>query len=406
MPMEEKTKQTIAIIGSGPSALILAAFLERKGNEITIYEKNFALGRKFLVAGDGGFNLTHSEEIEQFVTRYTPSDFLDTSLRAFSNTHLRSWLKEIGIDTYVGTSKRVFPVKGVKPIDVLNSILKLLKDNNVQLKTQHKWIGWNENNELLFLHNKQEHIIRANVVIFALGGASWSKTGSDGTWTALFEEKGIKIVPFQPSNCAFEIEWNKDFLKKSEGQILKNISIYCNDKQKTGEIVITKFGLEGGAVYALSPQIRAQLNQQRKATIFIDLKPVFSAEEVKERLSGKGSRSYSKWLEDELNLTAVQIALLKTVLTKEEYTDINILSEKIKKLPLLITSMAPLDEAISSVGGIALDEVGRDFQLKQMPGNYVLGEMLDWDAPTGGYLLQGCFSMGHYLAEYLNNKKK
>lgn len=402
MPMPEIPKRTIAIIGSGPSALMLAAFLEGKDNEITIYEKNYAPGRKFLVAGDGGFNLTHSEDMEQFVSRYTPPDFLEKSLRSFTNNDLCNWLKKIGIETYTGSSKRIFPVKGIKPIDVLNTFLKELKQNGIQLKTQHKWIGWNENNELLFLHNKQELSVSANIIVFALGGASWSKTGSDGKWTDLFEEKGIKIIPFQASNCAYGIRWDKDLLKLAEGKILKNISVRCGDKEKAGEIVITKFGLEGGAVYSLSPEIREQLNKKKKAIIYIDLKPILSLDEIRNRLKGRRNRSYSKWLEEELNLTDVQISLLKAVLSKEEYTNEKILPGRIKNLPLQINESAPIDEAISTVGGIALGEVDENFQLKQLPGNYVIGEMLDWDAPTGGYLLQGCFSMGHYLAEKLN----
>jgi uncharacterized flavoprotein (TIGR03862 family) len=401
MPMQNKPKQTLAIIGSGPSAMMLAASLNPDDWEVTIYEKNFAPGRKFLVAGDGGFNLTHSEEITQFITKYTPSGFLKKCLLSFTNTDLINWLKKTGIDTYVGSSKRIFPVKGTKPIDVLNAFLKELKSKNVQLKTQYKWIGWNENNELLFSHNKEEHIVSANKVVFALGGASWSKTGSDGMWTSLFEAKGINIAPFQSSNCAYQVKWNKDFLKIAEGKILKNISLSCEDKQKEGEVVITKFGLEGGAVYALSPQIRKQLNQHKDATVFIDLKSVFSPEEIQSRLSGKGNRSFSKLLEEELNFTDVQIALLKAILSKEEYTNISVLADRIKKLPLQIAGMASLNDAISTVGGIALDEVDEDFQVKQLPGSYVIGEMLDWDAPTGGYLLQGCFSMGHYLAEVL-----
>jgi uncharacterized flavoprotein (TIGR03862 family) len=406
MPMTANKRRSISIIGSGPAALSLAVFLNENNFDVTIYEKNFAPGRKFLVAGDGGFNLSHSEDIGKFITRYTPSDFLEASLLGFTNADLCNWLKEIGIQTYVGTSKRIFPVKGIKPIDVLNMILKQLKNKNVQLKTQYKWMGWNENNDLLFMHNKQELIIRSDLVVFALGGGSWAKTGSDGAWTGLFEEKGINIIPFQPSNCAYEIKWSKDFLKSSEGKILKNIAVYCSEKEKTGELVITKFGLEGGAIYALSPQIREQLNKNKTAAIYIDLKPGYSLEEIKNKLKGKGNRSYSKWLEEQLNLSDVQIALLKTILPKDEYTDLNTLAERIKHLPLKITGMAPLDEAISSVGGISLEEIDNNFQLKQLKGNFVIGEMLDWDAPTGGYLLQACFSMGHYLAEFLNQKKR
>ncbi|MBI4947698.1 MAG: TIGR03862 family flavoprotein [Bacteroidetes bacterium] len=396
-------KKSIAIIGSGPSALLLAAMLDEKKFNITIYERNAAPARKFLVAGDGGLNLTHSEELETFITRYTPSSFLEKSIRAFTNTDLRNWFKSIGIETYIGTSKRIFPIQGIKPIDVLNAILNELKNKNVQLKTNHIWKGWNSNNELLLIHNEEELFVKADVVVFALGGASWSKTGSDGSWKDFFEKKDIKTLPFQASNCAAEIKWNEPFLANAEGEWLKNISISCGEKEKKGEIVITKFGIEGSAVYALSPQIRKELNENKPAKILLDLKPIFTLEEIKNKLANKGNRSYTKLLQDGLNLSDVQIALLKTILTKEKFIDIDILAEKIKQLPLQITAMAPIDEAISTVGGVSLNEVNEHFQLKKLPHHYTIGEMLDWDAPTGGYLLQGCFSMGWYLAEKLNS---
>ncbi|MBI2270527.1 MAG: TIGR03862 family flavoprotein [Bacteroidetes bacterium] len=396
-------KKTIAIIGSGPSALLLAATLDQNLFDITIYERKAAPARKFLVAGDGGFNLTHSEEREQFISRYTPKIFLADSIRSFTNTDLRNWLKDIGIDTYVGTSKRVFPVKGIKPIDVLNAILNELKKKHVTLLTEYTWKGWNSNNELIFEHDKKEHFIKAGIVVFALGGASWSITGSDGSWTNLFEQKRITIVPFQPSNCAYKIEWDKKFRDQAEGSSLKNITITCDNVIKKGELVITQFGLEGGAIYGLSPQIRKQLNENNTAVVFIDLKPDFTKNEIKNKLRSKGNRSYTKQLKDELNLNDVQIALLKTILTKEEFVNPLILADKIKHLPLKVAAMAPIDEAISTVGGISPEEVDEYFQLKKLPSHFCIGEMLDWDAPTGGYLLQACFSMGNYLGKYLNS---
>lgn len=396
-------KKTIAIIGSGPSSLLLAATLDQNLYEITIYERKSAPARKFLVAGDGGFNLTHSENPEQFISCYTPKTFLADSFRSFTNTDLRYWLKSIGIDTYVGTSKRVFPVKGIKPIDVLNAISGELKKKQVGLLTEYTWKGWNNTNELIFEHGEKDHYIKPDIVVFALGGASWSVTGSDGNWANLFEQKGITIVPFQPSNCTYKIEWDKKFTDQAEGSSLKNIVINCGDAEKKGELVITKFGLEGGAIYALSPQIRKQLNENKTAVVFIDLKPGFTTGEIKNKLRIKGNRSYTKQLKDELNLNNVQIALLKTILTKEEFVDPLILAYKIKHLPLKVTGMAPIDEAISTVGGISLEEVDEQFQLKKIPNHFCIGEMLDWDAPTGGYLLQACFSMGKYLGKYLNS---
>jgi uncharacterized flavoprotein (TIGR03862 family) len=399
-------KKSIVILGSGPSALMLAATLKEEIYNVTIYEQNFAPGRKFLVAGDGGFNLTHSEDIEQFINRYTPVQFLEKSLRFFTNIDLCGWLKKIKIDTYVGSSKRIFPVKGIKPIEVLKAVLNELKRKNVQLKTQHTWKGWNEKGELLITHNEENLVVKADIVVFALGGASWSKTGSDGQWVELFENKNIDIIPFQPSNCAYEINWETKFIEAMEGQSLKNISVSCMDKEKKGEVVITKTGLEGGAVYALSPEIRKQQNENKTASVFIDLKPSFTLSDIQNKLSVKGNKSYTKLLIDELNISDTQLALLKTVLTKEEFVSREQLAYKIKKLPLTITGMTSIDEAISTVGGISLNEVDDTFQLNKMPNHYVIGEMLDWDAPTGGYLLQACFSMGFYLGEKLNRKMK
>ena len=397
-------KKSIAIIGSGPAALMLAATLNETLFDVTIYEKNFAPARKFLVAGDGGFNLTHSEDVEQFITRYTPKVFLEKSIRSFTNNDLCNWLKQISIETYVGSSKRVFPEKGIKPIDVLNAILNKLKNKNIQLKTKHEWKGWNDKNELIINHNNENTFVKADMVVFALGGASWAKTGSDGGWLNLFEKKSIEIIPFEASNCAHQINWDKRFLKQAEGKSIKNISITCAGIERKGEVVITKFGIEGGAVYGLSSQIREKLKENQTATVFIDLKPTFSIEAIKSKLAAKENKTLTAILKEDLNLSVVQTALLKSNLSKEEFLNIETLAEKIKKLPLLITAVAPIDEAISTAGGISLQEVDEFFQLKTLPTYYTIGEMLNWDAPTGGYLLQACFSMGYYLAQQLNTK--
>ncbi len=397
-------KKTIAIIGGGASALILASQLDTTKFGVTIYERNNAVGRKLLVAGDGGFNLTHSEELELFISRYSSSPFLEKSIRSFSNTDLINWLKAIGIETYIGTSKRIFPVKGLKPIDVLNSILDVVKQKNVVIKTQHEWKGWNSNDELIFGNNSETINSKADITVFAMGGGSWKVTGSDGSWLRYFEEKGIKTIPFQPSNCAVKINWKKEFIERAEGKALKNISVKSGDKERNGEVVITRFGLEGGAIYAMIGEIRKQLNKET-ASIVIDLKPLLTVAEIKNKITNRGNKSLTKQLEDSVNLNEIQISLLKSVLTKNEFISIELLSNKIKNLPLTIVALAPIDEAISTGGGLPLPEVDEKFQLKKLPNNYCIGEMLDWDAPTGGYLLQACFSMGYYLAKHLNEVK-
>ncbi len=383
-------KTSIAIVGGGSAALMLAAQLDGTKFDVTIYESNSAVGRKFLVAGDGGFNLTHSEELEKFISRYTPSEFFKNIITSFSNNDLRDWLKKIGIETFVGSSKRVFPVEGIKPIDVLNAILSELKRKNVFIRTDHRWKGFDDPE------------VKANTTVFALGGSSWKVTGSDGAWTKHFSENGIDIIPFQASNCAYEVKWKDEFISMAEGRSLKNISVKCDAKERKGELVITKFGLEGGAIYALSPEIRKHLNKEGFAKVYLDLKPSLTVEQIKDKFRARGNRTIKKLLIDRLNFDDTQIDLLKTQLSKEEFTNLEELAKRIKQLPIVLTSAAPIDDAISTVGGIALSEVDEHFQLKKLPNKYCIGEMLDWDAPTGGYLLQGCFSMGYCLAQHLN----
>ncbi len=394
-------KKKIALVGGGAASLMLAALLDENKYGVAIYERNAAVGRKLLVAGDGGFNLTHSEELPAFIQRYTPASFFEPIISQFTNNDLRAWLLSIGIETFVGSSKRIFPKDGTKPIEVLNAIEKVLENKNVIIYTNHTWKGWS-NKMLVFETNGLELTVNADVTVFSLGGASWKVTGSDGKWTNFFSEKGLEIIPFQPSNCAFAIAWKPDFLAMAEGKSLKNISLQKGDKKIPGEVVITKFGLEGGAVYALSDGIRTALNDKTEAQLFIDLKPQLTLEQVQDKIANRGTRSIKKLLRDKMNFTDIQIELLKSILTKKEFTDLNILAEKIKSLPLSIIATAPIDEAISTVGGVSLKEIDSNFQLNKIPNHYVIGEMLDWDAPTGGYLLQGCFSMAAVLAKHLN----
>jgi len=391
-------KKSIAIIGGGASALFFAASINSSKFSVTIYEKNKSLGRKFLVAGEGGFNLTHSEPIEQMTTRYTPTFFLKQALENFDNVHFQSWLNEIGIPTFIGSSRRVYPEKGIKPIQVLNAILQKIKENDVEIKYEQIWTGWK--NDKLFFNSKDE--ITADIVIFALGGASWKVTGSDGNWLNYFKEKGIETVPFKASNCAYEIDWNQNFIKNNEGQPLKNIAIKCGNLEQKGEAVITTFGLEGNAIYALSPQIRDQFNSKGKAIIDIDFKPNVSIETIIERLKTKGNRT--RILKEKIKLSKTAIQLIKSMLDKTEFLDDIILAKAIKSLKLLLLNSAPIDEAISTVGGITIDSLSNGFEIKGLPRHFCIGEMIDWDAPTGGYLLQGSFSMGRNLANILNKK--
>lgn len=396
-----RNKLSIAIIGGGPSALMLACCIDSSKYNVSLYEKNTALGRKFLVAGKGGFNLTHSEEIRQFVNRYEPEAFIAPFLQQFSNTDFRKWLSELGIETYVGTSKRVFPVKGIKPIEVLKAIESKLLQNKISVFYQHEWKGWDKQ-QLVFEHNQQVIKQNPDITVFALGGASWKVTGSNGLWTNFFKEKGIAVHPFYPSNCAYQIDWDTDFIKKHAGSALKNAEFSCGHFKRKGEAVLTEFGMEGSGVYPLSKAIRKGLAENNSAQLLIDLKPDLSIEDITSRLENRGKLSVKAVLENKLNLTDVQIDLIKTTTSKEDYNDPEKLANTIKSIPLAITGMAPIDDAISTVGGIALEEVNEWLELKQLPRHYCIGEMLDWDAPTGGYLLQACFTMGYAVAKHLN----
>ncbi|MBQ0768688.1 MAG: NAD(P)-dependent oxidoreductase [Bizionia sp.] len=394
-------KKQIAIIGGGPSAFLLAAFLDAKKFNITIYEKNKTTGRKFLVAGKGGFNLTHSESTQKLITRYTPNDFLEQALLHFTNTDFIKWLESIGIPTYIGSSNRVYPNKGIKPIEVLNTILKYLEEKGVVIKYDHTFLGWNETNNPII----NDQAIEAHYTVFSLGGGSWKVTGSDGKWLDIFSKKGIKTKSFEASNCSYHINWKPVFIKSHEGEPLKNIAISCGNSIQKGEAVITAFGLEGNAIYALSPEIRKQLKAEPKATIYIDFKPTLSLPQLHSKIKASKYRNTTEILKKELKLSRSQIDLLKAYLSKEAYINTESLSKNIKQFALDITASATIDEAISTVGGLDLEAISKHFELVDIPNQFCIGEMLDWDAPTGGYLLQACASTGVYLAQHLNEKK-
>lgn len=392
-------KKSVSIIGGGPAAFLLAAFLDPQKFNVSIYEKNKTLGRKFLVAGKGGFNLTHSEPVAQLVERYTPSHFIQEALLDFDNHDFQKWIDLMGIPTYIGSSKRVYPENGIKPIAVLNAILDVLNKRGVAIRYQHTWTGWNASHDLVF---NADTAVKSDHTIFAMGGGSWKVTGSDGSWLDLFEKKGIDVVPFEASNCAYSVTWETDFIDKHEGSPLKNIAISCGGKSQKGEVVITRFGLEGNAIYAISPQIRKEIDKKQKATVFLDLKPTLTYEDVLQKIKKSNLKKTSEKLQQELKLNPAQIGLFKAYLSKETYLSPELLAQNIKKFPIEVNTAALLDEAISTTGGIKLSALDENFQLKMMEHHYCIGEMLDLDAPTGGYLLQSCFSMGVYLARQLN----
>lgn len=393
-------KKKVAIIGGGTASLFLAAFLNTDIYNVTIFEKKNSLGRKFLVAGDGGFNLTHSEELSSFKSKYTPTSFLDNALDYFSNDDLRTWLLSIGIPTFVGSSGRVFPEKGIKPIEVLKSIEAHLIKKNVKFEFNKTFTNWDKENSLEF--NAKE-IIKYDFAVFALGGSSWKITGSDGAWLSIFSKKGINTLPFKPSNCAYKINWHQTFIQSNEGKPLKNISISINNKIQKGEAVITNFGIEGNAIYGLSPEIQAVLASKNEVVVYVDFKPTYNLPTLIKKIKYSNLNTTAT-LKNIIKLPPVVVELLKVTLTKEEFLDIQILAKFIKNFPLTIVGSAPIDEAISTSGGINLNAVDSNFELKKLKNNFCIGEMLDWDAPTGGYLIQACASTGVYVAHQLNSK--
>ena len=393
-------KIDLSIIGGGTAALFLAAFLDENLFSISLFEKKSSLGRKFLVAGDGGFNLTHGEEIDLLIDRYTPVDFLRKALSQFNNQDLIHWLQKIDIATFIGSSNRVFPEKGVKPIQVLNKFKSILEDKGVQCYFNHEFTGWDDDNRLLFNNNKT---ISSDIQVFALGGASWKVTGSDGGWHNIFQANGINTTPFQASNCAFEIAWKPEFLAKNEGSPLKNIAISIGDQIQKGEVVITKFGLEGNAIYALSKKIQKSLSNKIYPTIHIDFKPNVTKEKLLEKLK-RSNLNNTQTLKQKLKLSKAQIDLIKTTLSKTDFLTKTTLAENIKNFPLQVLAAAPIDEAISTIGGICLESIHQNYECKALPNTFCIGEMLDWNAPTGGYLIQACASMGVRLSRILNSQ--
>ncbi len=394
--------QKIAIIGGGPAALILTAHLDTKQYDAHLFEQNKTVGRKFLVAGDGGLNLSYDASQEDLISQYFPSEWLAPMIQYFNNQDLRRWLNDIGVPTYVGSSKRIFPNLELKPIEVLNRIVDQVIQNHVKIHYHTKWTGWSDNGGLRFEGLEPKYFDK---VIFALGGASWKVTGSDGSWVTYFDGKGIKIEEFKAANCAFEVEWSDQFIGNHRGKPLKNILLSHDGLSSTGEVVITEFGLEGNAIYPLSRKLQKSLSMVSETSVYLDFKPTLSIDQLKTKFENSSYKKTSDILKNDLKLDRASIAVLKQFSNIETFLNIDRLIELIKSVPIKIKSAGPLDKAISSLGGIALDEIDEQFQLKRMPDHYAIGEMLDWYAPTGGYLLQACFSMGYTLATYLNQSQ-
>lgn len=391
----KSSSNKVVIVGGGPAGLFSAYLLLKKGYEVDLYEGTSGVGKKFLVAGHGGLNLTHSEEHSQFIKRYGDNEkAFDSLLQDFSPSDLREFCNELGVETFIGSSGRVFPTK-MKAAEMILSWTKLLKSHRgFNIFTKYKLIDINQDKELTFLVDGSEKVqVSSETLIVSLGGGSWKKTGSDGSWIECFKKLGIEVLAFQSANSGFETEWSSNLLDKTDNDPVKNVRLHIDNENVKGEIMLTPYGVEGGAFYAISRFIREKINIYTKATILIDLKPDLELSIVKEKLNKpRGKNSLSNHLRKQLKITGTAFILLKELTSKDDFLDMNVLAERIKSLELTLNKTRPLDESISTAGGVSFNEVDNSLMLKKIPGLYVIGEMLDWEAPTGGYLLQGCFS--------------
>ncbi|MBW1245528.1 TIGR03862 family flavoprotein [Pseudomonas tolaasii] len=403
------TSSHVAIIGGGPAGLMAAEVLSQAGVRVELYDGMPSVGRKFLLAGVGGMNITHSEDYPAFLSRYAErAPHMAPLLRAFGAEALCEWIHGLGIKTFVGTSGRVFPTD-MKAAPLLRAWLKRLRDQGVVIHTRHRWTGWSADGGLLIHSPDGEKTVHSDAVLLALGGGSWSRLGSDGAWLKLLEDKGVPYAPLQPSNCGFEVsQWSALMVSKFAGAPLKNVAIGLDDDTpRLGECVVTASGIEGSLIYALSAPIREAINRDGAATVHIDLLPSKPLHKVQAALAKpRGSRSMSKHLHSQLGLDGVKAALLRELAPAEHFNDPAQLAVDIKALPLTLVKTRPMDEAISTAGGVPFEALDERLMLKQLPGVFCAGEMLDWEAPTGGYLLTGCFASGRVagrgLLEWLN----
>lgn len=381
-------KPPIIIVGTGPAALMAGAGFVEKGFAVHFYDQKKAAGRKFLVAGHGGFNLSNSLKKEEFLGLYNRPEIREM-VGEFDADDLVVFLRKIGIETYVGSSGKIFPEKEIKPIHVLQNWLNFLEENGAQFFYEHRFVDFDEN-RVVFECEKKEVEYSFDRLVLALGGASWSKTGSDGKWAELFHSKSIALNKFESSNAGFNIHFS-DLVKQFQGEPWKHLNLKLGNKSRAGELVLTDYGLEGAPIFYLNGEFRLGENE-----LFIDAKPSFSTGKIIEVLND--SVNISQGLK-QLKIPRGLIAYIKEKLDKKQFLDASFLAQFLKNIPLVIESLRPIEEAISTVGGVPFDELNPDLSLKKYPKVYCCGEMLDWDAPTGGYLLQACFATGFRLAK-------
>ncbi|NHZ80223.1 TIGR03862 family flavoprotein [Massilia sp. CCM 8695] len=399
MPAENPPQARVAVIGGGPAGLMAAEVLSQGGVAVDLYDAMPSVGRKFLLAGKGGMNITHSEPSADFLQRYgARAAQVAPWLERFDAQAVRDWIHGLGVDTFVGTSGRVFPTD-MKAAPLLRAWLHRLREAGVQLHMRHRWLGWN-GAALRCATPDGEREILADAVILALGGGSWARLGSDGAWVPLLRERAVAVAPLVPSNCGFDTGWSDHFSSRHAGAPLTTVAITATDAngrlhKRQGQFVITASGVEGSLIYALSADLREQIAASGSATIWLDLVPDFSAERVLDDVTRpRGSRSMSSHLQSRLGIKGVKSGLLRECLSAEEFADPARLAAALKMLPVTLQRARPIDEAISSAGGVSFDALDGHAMLRAIPGVFAAGEMVDWEAPTGGYLLTACFASG------------
>jgi len=389
----------VAVIGAGPAGLMAAEVLAQGGAAVTVYDAMPSAGRKLLMAGRGGLNLTHSEPLPAFLARYGGTQpHLASVIDAFPPQALRDWSEALGQPTFVGSSGRVFP-KAFKASPLLRAWLRRLDSQGVQLSLRHRWTGWNENGRLKFETPDGPREADTDATVLALGGASWPRLGSDGAWADALTARGVKISPLRPANSGFTVAWSDIFRDRFEGQPLKGVALTFAAHSVRGEAVVTRTGIEGGAIYALSAELREAILGAGQATLYVALRPDLEANDLTARLSAsKGKQSFSNFLRKAAHLSPVAIGLLQEAAKTSGVSLASLspsdLARLINAVPLQLNGVAPIARAISTAGGIAFDELDDGFMIRRLPGVFAAGEMLDWEAPTGGYLLQASFATG------------
>lgn len=399
------THPCVAVIGGGPAGLMAAEVLSNAGVLVDLFDAMPSVGRKFLMAGKGGMNLTHAEPFEKFTSRYgNRQSQLTPILQTFGPEQLRQWCAELDIETFVGSSNRVFP-KDMKAAPLLRAWLHRLRERGVRFHMRHRWTGWHPDGRLTFSSPEGERLVTADATLLALGGGSWPQLGSDGAWLAPLTEKNIPVAPLKPANCGFDCAWSEHLRARFAGLPLQTVSLSFTDADgnthhRRGECIITEYGIEGSLIYALSAPLRDTISANGHVTLFIDLLPDRDLQHVTTEVSHpRGSRSLSTHLQSRLNLRGVKAALLRECTSKEIFSDPAQLAKSIKALPLHLTGTRPLAEAISSAGGVRFEALDDRLMVRAHPGLFCAGEMLDWEAPTGGYLLTACFATGYAASQ-------